>query len=328
MPPSRSLLARTTRLRDLFLDEARGASALDDYWRSDEDLLAYDAVLGARIGWKWDAVLAECAARGFARADGQSVLDFGCGSGIAARRFTARFGAGEVLCHDRSRTAVEFAVRQLRKGSPAIAARAVRNTDDLHPDVLLISHVLGELDAHGEASLRQLIARSRRVVIVEPGNRHVARRLSALRDELRAKFTVVAPCTHALACPALAKEADWCHFFAAPPPEVFTNSEWVLTARAVGIDLRALPYAFFAMTRNADSANAEAPVGVSETRTRVLGRPEMTTHTARVRVCDEAGLRLVEVGKRQDPVTWRALKKHPESVRFLPRAADGPPEHA
>ncbi len=320
MPPSRLLLERIQRLRELFLDDDRGAGALDDYWRSDADLVAYDAVLGARIGWKWDAVLAECEARGFGRADGQCVLDFGCGSGIAAQRFTARFGAGEVLCHDRSRTAVEFAVRQLRKASPALAARAVRDLDDLQPDVLLISHVLGELDARGEASLRQLILRSRRVVIVEPGNRHVARRLSTLRDELRAKFTIVAPCTHALSCPALANENDWCHFFAAPPPEVFTSSEWVLTARALGIDLRALPYAFLALIRDGE------PAGSSETRARVLGRPELTARRARVQVCDPAGLRLVEVGKRDDPVTWRALKKHPESVRFLPHTTNERPE--
>ena len=36
-------------MRELFLDEDRGERALGDYWRSDDDLAAYDAVLAARI---------------------------------------------------------------------------------------------------------------------------------------------------------------------------------------------------------------------------------------------------------------------------------------
>lgn len=308
--PSRDLIERIQRLRAMFVDEARGERALADYWRSEADLAAYDAVLGARIGWKWDAALAECRDRGFGRADAELVVDHGCGSGIAARRFLHWFGAREVVCHDRSPEASAFAVRELQRAG--VAARAVADVGALAPDVLLVSHVLGELDAAGERTLRGLIERSRRVVLVEPGSKVVARRLSALRDALVGPFHVLAPCPHAGRCPALANEADWCHFFAPPAPEAFTDGEWVRVQRELGLDARALPYSFVALAR--EPAHAAAPV-----TQRVLGRPEQGAHVTKVRLCEAAGLRTAEVEKRTDAALWRLLKKSPASVRSLRR---------
>lgn len=321
MTPSRDHMQRIARLRELFLDESRGPQPLGDYWRQVADLQAYDEVLGARIGWKWNAVLTECSARGWERAEADTVLDYGCGSGIAARRFVSHFGAGEVVFHDRSVRAMDYATARLREAEPAAKARVVRDVSSLRPGVLLVSHVLGELDAAGELQLRELIARSQRVLLVEPGNRAIARRLSALRDDLLADFCIVAPCTHTAGCPALVASNDWCHFFAPPPPEVFTNSDWVRTARDLGIDLRSLPYAFVAGVRRsaggeAKAAEADAP------RARVLGRPTVAPRTADVSVCDAAGMRTVRIEKRREPSTWRALKKNPETVRLLPHEAD------
>ncbi|MBL8727500.1 MAG: hypothetical protein JNM25_03645 [Planctomycetes bacterium] len=309
MPPSRDLLARITRLRELFLDEDRGARALADYWRNEADVAAYDAVLGARIGWKWNAALAECRDRGWPRADDQVVLDFGCGSGIAARRFVHWFGAREVLCHDRSRVAATFAAQAVRAQFAGTKARALPRVDDVRPDVLLVSHVLGELDAAGEVELEGLIERSRRVLLVEPGSRTISRRLSTLRDRLLGGFHVAAPCPDATTCPALATPNDWCHFFAAPPNEAFTDSDWVLTTRALGIDSRSLPYSFLALSR--------APVAAAVPTQRVLGRPDQGQHVTKVLVCEPAGLRTATVHKRSHPELWRTLKKHPETVRAI-----------
>ncbi len=307
MSVPREALDRLRRLRALFLDDAR-ARALPDYWRGGADLDAYDAVLGARIGWKWDAVLAECRDRGFARADDATVLDFGCGTGIAARRFAAHFGAREVLCHDRSAAAMAFARREL--AAQGFAARALPVVGDLRPDVLLVSHVLGELGDDGTAALRALAQRAGRVVWVEPGSRALSRRLSALRDALLATFRVVAPCPHQAACPALATEHDWCHFFATPPVEVFTAAHWAVAARELGIDLRALPYAFVALARE--------PVAVDAPPHRALGRADVGKHDARVLLCTEPGLVPAMVTKRERPELWRALKKRPEALRQLP----------
>ncbi|MBX3464366.1 MAG: methyltransferase domain-containing protein [Planctomycetes bacterium] len=311
MTLSRDDLGRLERLRALFLADRRAGEPLPDYWRDDGDLCSYDAVLGARIGWKWDAALAECRDRGFARADGDVVLDYGCGTGVAARRFVAAFGAREVLCHDRSRRAMAYASDRVRRSAPSVPARALPDVGSVAPDVLLVSHVLGELDAAGLRDLERCIARSRRVVVVEPGSQTVARALSALRDRLRTGFHVVAPCPHQDDCPALATGTDWCHFFAPPPSAVFTEGSWVRTNRALGIDARSLPYAFLCLVSGpAPAAPARAP--------RILGRPVLRPHSVRVQVCEPGRLRDVERPKRDDPTLWRTLKKAPESVRDLP----------
>jgi hypothetical protein len=317
VPPNRDDLQRIARLRDLFLDDARGPQALADYWRSDADLAAYDAVLAPRIGWKWDAALAECLRRGWPRHHG-SVLDYGCGSGIAARRYLAHCRADRVWLHDRSPRAMAFAARRLAEVAPGTAVHPAAAVADLQPDVLLVSHVLGELDARGEAELRVLLARCTAVLVVEPGSKQVARRLSALRDDLRAAFQIVAPCTHAAACPALQTADDWCHLFAAPPPEVFTDGEIVRTAKAVGIDLRALPYAFVAAVRQRTGLDPDAGC------LRQLGRPEVTPHAARVSVCGPDGRQDRVVHKRDEPALWRQLKKAPDTLPTLPAAGRGP----
>ena len=322
-PMSRPLpnLTRIARLREMFLEERRGKRALDDYWRDPKDVEAYDAVLAERIGWKWNAALAECHDRGFARADGQVVLDYGCGSGIAARRFLEQFGAGEVLLHDRSLHAMTFAQKSLKLASPETKARVLPSIVNASPDVLLVSHVLGELDDAGNDDLLALIHRSKRVLIVEPGNRRVSRRLSKLRDELLDAFHVQAPCPHQAACPSLIEHNDWCHFFATPPPEVFTEGYWARVARELNIDLRSLPYAFLALV-NKTAGIAVTPPEEDE---RLLGRADIQKHFAQMRSCTEEGLTMVQITKRHHAKLWRALKKRPEQIHFALRDRDAPP---
>jgi hypothetical protein len=312
MTPMRDDLQRIERLRELFLDESRGDRALPDYWRGPMDLAAYASVLAVRIGWKWDAALSECKDRGFARADQETVLDFGCGSGIAAERFVHHFGAREVWLHDRSATARAYACERVATSNPGLTTKAIADARTVSPDVLLVSHVLGELDDRGRQVLRELIGRSRRVVLVEPGNHTTSRRLSALRQELLADFEVLAPCPHAAACPALARDEDWCHFFAEPSQLAFTNSAWVKISKELGIDQRSLPYAFLALAHKPVETKLAAPPH------RVLFRPDLGKHDARVQLCTDHGLVEALVTKRADPATFRTLKKNPESVRTLP----------
>ncbi len=305
-------LRRIGRLRELFLDDARGGRRLADYWRDFDDLQAYDRVLAARIGWKWDAALTEARDRGFAPGADARVLDFGCGSGIAARRYVEHFAAADVAFHDRSTHAMEFALREFGVERAGCGGRIAADVTTAEPDVLLVSHVLSELDDRGRRGLRELISRSQNVLIVESGNRSAARRLSEMRDGLLDRFRIVAPCPHAEGCPALATAEDWCHFFAAPPPEVFTDGDWVKTARSVGVDLRALPYAFLALTRDDEPAPAVEPPP-----NRMLGRPKIKSRDALVTVCTADGLERRAVDKKRDRESFRQLKKHPESVRTL-----------
>lgn len=312
--------ARLARLRERFLDATDVRGKVADYWTDDDDLRAYDAVFAARIGWKWDAVLDELVERGFGGAGDSIVLDWGCGTGIASRRFAQRLGAAKVLLHDRSTRAMAIATERVRDELPGTAVETVVHPRAAAFDVLLISHVLDELGAADEVELLELVARSERVVWVEPGSRGVSRLLGAHRDRLVGSgFSAVAPCPHQGACSVLAHPDDrhWCHFFAQPPIEVFTDGSWARLFRRLGIDLRALPYAFLALTRRAPAGRA--PSGDAA---RLVGRPEVGPKEARVHVCEAAGLSELRAFKGRAAAAWRALKK-PNDLRSVKVLRDG-----
>jgi SAM-dependent methyltransferase len=294
------------RLRQKFLG---GGAAAGPYWESPADLASYDLTYGERIGWKWDHVLRELRLRGWTPAS-RDVLDWGCGSGVAARRVISFFGAehfDSLTVWDHSPLACDFAETAARRAFPALRVASAAPSllaGDTPLGLLIVSHVLNELPPAALASLRAAIARAAAVLWVEPGTHAVSRQLTALRDELRgAGFHVVAPCTHAHACPMAAPEnaRHWCHFFAPPPAEIFADSEWVKFGQRAGIDLRSLPYCFLALDRRAP---APAP-----DLSRVIGRPEHFKPYARLLNCDATGLAELELPKRADPALFKALER-------------------
>lgn len=306
---------RLERLRARFLEDSPEPRAMADYWSCDEDLVAYDAVFAARIGWKWDAVFDELEARNIRFDAAGTILDFGCGTGIATRRFLRRAGVtpARVLLHDRSARAMGFAAQRVAEQNPAglDVQQCESVPDDAEFDVVLVSHVLGELSKRAERDLVNIVERSRVVIWVEPGSRVISRRLSAIRDGFLDDFDVLAPCTHARSCCALSEgDRDWCHFFATPPGDVFTDSGWVKIGRQLGIDLRSLPYAFLML--RAKSANE--PVERDPAEARILGRPTVRPKFARFFACDAEGLRQVTVFKSESTEAFKRFKKGKESV--------------
>ncbi len=307
------------RLRQKFLS---GAAAGGPYWESSSDLASYDFTYGERIGWKWDHVLRELRLRGW-RPASREVLDWGCGSGVAARRVIAFFGAGNfdsLTVWDHSPLACEFAEQAARAAFPSLAIASA--TPSLLAGatplgLLVVSHVLNELPPAQLAALRALIARAEAVVWVEPGTHAVSRQLTALRDELRGPFHVVAPCTHANPCPmaAPANARHWCHFFAPPPAEIFADSEWVKFGQRAGIDLRSLPYSFLALDRRAPP---QPPADLG----RVIGRPEHFKPYARLLNCAAAGLAELELPKRADPALFKELERTKAPLVYRWQVAD------
>ncbi|HKS36432.1 MAG TPA: small ribosomal subunit Rsm22 family protein, partial [Verrucomicrobiae bacterium] len=210
------------RLRDLFL---AGKSSGASYWTSRSDLANYDFTFAQRIAWKWDAVLRELKLRGWAPPPG-SMLDWGCGSGIAGRRVIEFFGEKTFDCLrvlDRSMLAMEFAADAARKVFPSLRvvaagidgipqmvgrdvpiaprrAETVRPTHNESIGTLIISHVLNELEEPGGRALRKMIDRADAVLWVEPGTYADSRSLIELREALRETFHVIAPCTHQCGC--------------------------------------------------------------------------------------------------------------------------------
>jgi len=295
------------RLRAAFLS---GNAATEPYWKSASDLASYDFTYAERIGWKWDHVLRELRLRNWRPASRQ-ILDWGCGSGVAARRVIEFFGAhnfDSLAVWDRSPLACDFAADAAQRQFPNL--RVASATPGLLASgeplgLLLVSHVLNELSPDDLAALRALAARAGEILWVEPGTHAVSRALGAQRELLRAAgFRVVAPCTHDLACPILApgQERHWCHFFAPPPAAIYADSDWVRFGQRAGIDLRSLPYCFLALDR---AGPAPAAAGLS----RVIGRPEHFKPCARLLNCDATGLAELELPKRADPALFKQLER-------------------
>lgn len=276
------------RMRAAFLDGSAGRA---DYWQSETDLASYDQTFAQRIGWKWDYVLRELKKRGWSPPEGE-VLDWGCGTGIASRKFLEYFsGTRRLYLCDRSPLAMKFAARQVRDvevWQESVPPKSV--------EVLLISHVLTE-----QPEPFALPCKAKVVIIVEPGTHEGSRRLIALRERLRGEFNVVAPCTHQTTCGMLApgNERHWCHHFAPPPTEVFMDGDWARFAKVAGIDLRSLPVSYLVLDRRPAS-----PYGM-----RMIGRPRIYKAHALLMGCDEAGVREIEVRKRDEPEEFRRLKK-------------------
>ena len=285
-------------LRSTFVSFEVREGGAEPYWDSAEDLALYDETFAQRIGWKWDAVLEELRRRGRLAA-GRTVLDWGCGTAIAARRFlAARGGIERVFLWDHSKAAVEFAGERLREEHTELEIHAELPTEPV--DVLLVSHVLDELDAAQLEPLLELAERSAAVLWVEPGSQRTSRRLSELRARLLGSHDVLAPCTHQAQCGALAREDAWCHLFARPPQEVYTEGKWSEFARELGIDLRALPYSFLALARRGsfDLAGPSA---------RLLARPRLTRGRAEFELCAASGVAHVDFLQRTDKQLFKAL---------------------
>lgn len=308
---------RLAEMRAAFLRQSDEATPLPDYWTSRRDLEIYDATFGARIGWKWNAVLDEIARRGIEVPAG-SVVDWAAGTGVAARAFLRHFGARDrsVTFTDRSRPAVAFAESATRTEHPDAV---VSPTLPTKPSVLLVSHVLDELDDAGRAELVELARAAEFLIWVESGSKSTSRALSGLREALIDDLDPLLPCTHRAACGVLAlgRENDWCHHFAAPAPEAFTTNHWRTFSRTLSIDMRALPYSYLVLRRRTADARFDPEA------LRVLGTPRIEKGRAMLTVCGSSGVREAVLLERVDKAWFKALEKGRAERRIAIQEVDG-----
>lgn len=303
---TRQELATLATLRARFLD---GSNAGGGYWKSEAELALYDASFGERIGWKWDAVLAELHARGW-RPSVKNIVDWGCGSGIAGRRVLAAWeGFASLTVTDVSPLAMRFADGKARENFPALHVRSKSDaTDAAAGSLLLVSHVLNETD---DATAQRLIAAARRadeIIWVEAGTHADSRRIIAVREKLLGDFDIIAPCTHAARCGMLVPEnaAHWCHHFARVPSEASRDARWSQFGRELGIDMRSLPYSFLVLARRRAGGDFHPSVrGFS----RIIGRPRDEKGHIEVLSCSEAGVEELTAQKRDVPDLCKQLRK-------------------
>ena len=310
------------RLRQTFLSATKAAGP---YWHTLTDLECYDLTYGERIGWKWDAVLRELRLRDWVPGSepdqtartGVTVFDWGCGSGIAGRRVVDFLGADKIAglrLHDHSALAVDFAEHRARKIFPALAVsradtRFLRSEEPI--SVLVLSHVLNELNEIARAELTGLLARAQTVLWVEPGTHEVSRALIGWREQALAQgFRAVAPCTHQAGCGLLTtgNERHWCHSFAEPPHNIYADSDWVKFGQRAGIDLRSLPYSFLVLDRRRPAGNDDG--------SRILGDPRVYKGYAKIFNCSAHGVEELTLQQRGDKVFFKSLKKAPGPLLY------------
>ena len=293
--------ASLDELRTTYLE---GTAGKGDYWASEELLRGYDVTFARRIAWKWHHVLRDLGRLGWSPPSG-AVYDWGCGTGVAVREFLAAFpqaGLTSAGLFDRSRRAVDFAAAAVRREFPGLMVTTGEPEGDF---TLLISHVVTELNDAGFAELLKVAARATAIVWVEPGTSVASVQLIKARETLREGFHPIAPCLHRNRCGLLmaGHEGDWCHFFATPPPEVYTNRDWRQFGKIMGIDLRSLPLSYLVLDRRAP---AERPADA----VRVIGKHRLYKAHALLDACDSTGVHERRFTKRTNPPFFRAMTKH------------------
>lgn len=237
----------------------------------------------------------------------------GCGSGIAHRAFLDHFGAqgvSELRCWDRSPLAMDFALRRAAAKYPGLRGRGALGDP---PAVLLLSHVLSELRPEQTEALLEWLSPATCVLWVEPGDYPTSLALIAIRERLRERFQLVAPCPHQGRCGLLApgNEPHWCHHFATPPGGVFTDPFWGKFAQLANVDLRSLPVSYLVLDQR------PAPVPPPGAM-RLIGRPRLSKPFAHLLGCDAAGVVEAALPRREHPELYKRLKKgrHGSALRW------------
>jgi ribosomal protein RSM22 (predicted rRNA methylase) len=291
-------LATLARLRERFLTgQATGGA----YWRTEVELALYDATFAERIGWKWDAVLEDLDLRHW-QPRARHIIDFGCGTGVAHRRVLKKWAQFEtVSLVDVSPLALRFASTKTAKEFPQVA---LKTGHEVAPGtLLLVSHVLNELDSEARARLLSLARKADEVIWLEAGTHADSRSLISVREELRSLFSIIAPCPHGAPCGMLAAEnaRHWCHHFARVPSWAFQDPGWAQFSRELNIDLTTLPYSYLVLSK--------AAIAMGERNTRIIGRPREAKGRMEILACRAEGVRDVMLQKRDAPELFKALRK-------------------
>ncbi len=197
-------------------------------------------------------------------------------------------------------------------------------------DVVLVGQVLSELDVASDDEtrrqrhvelLRSLLAdrldEGGALVVVEPALRDRTRHLHRVRDSLASQgATIFAPCLHAGPCPALARDADWCHEDLA----VDLPSWLVPVAKAAGLRHEGLTFSYLVLHRGGRRLvdAVAAPPGAA--RLRVVSEEIRTKGKREAFVCGElAGpngpvasrVRLMRLDRDANPnnAAWERLRR-------------------
>lgn len=339
---------------DALLDAAPGATA-----KGGPEARALRAARLAfslpRDAAKAAAAVRELGAAGLLRVPGDRpfrLLDVGAGLGAMTFGVHAALGAegggavhADLVDHDAAALELAGAVaKELARAEapgPALrlAPRTTRVTGRVGQgpyDLVIAGQVLSELDRELDAAARVArhaallleLARELRpdgaLVVVEPALRDRTRHLHAVRDALLGSaLAPFAPCVHRAACPALAREGDWCHEdLAVDLPEGARA-----LARGAGLRWEGLTFAYLVLRRDGVSLGDVAGRGPGLAR--IVSSPIVTKGKRELVLCGElatgpgrAKVRRLDRERSPSNEAWDALGRG-DLVRVDPAPADG-----
>jgi SAM-dependent methyltransferase len=239
------------------------------------------------------------------------ILDLGAGLGattwgvLRALQVAGARGVVEATWADSDAAALELALELARSRPPGalelrvtVCHRRFASLDELGSfDLVLAGQLISELDvgrpeperleAHS-ALVERWLDRSVRehgsLVLVEPALRERTRHLHRLRDAVRRSgVTVFAPCLHGAPCPALAREADWCHEDL--PVDV---PPWLAPiARAAGLRREGLTFSYLVLRKDGATLADALQVPAGRARLRVVSDALRSKGKREAFVCGE-----------------------------------------
>ena len=272
--------------------------------RSKAEILAYAASRLPATFAAVSAVLGEVRER---RPDWRprTMLDLGAGPGPGLWSAAARWPSLErvvavdtearmiALGQDLARTAPHAAIR----GARWVRASVAEEPPEGPYDVVLLSYVLGELDAAGRdrAVDRAAEATARPgglTVVVEPGTPEGYARVLRARERLleRGGF-VTAPCPHNGPCPLAG--SDWCHFSARLPRTAAHRA-----AKLANLGYEDEKFSYVAVSHQ-PTERAEA---------RVIRHPQSRPRLIQLQLCTPTGIETATI-TRSDREGFRRIRK-------------------
>jgi hypothetical protein len=206
----------------------------------------------------------------------------------------------KVTLWDHSQAAVNYARQKIRHEFPDV--RVVCATAPAHPKgVALISHVLTELTDTSAADLLELLSDAQAMLWVEPGTFEASRRLIQVRELLKERYSVVAPCTHQESCGLEVEEnkGHWCHHFAVAPPTAHQDPFWGHFRKEMNLDVGSVAYSFLVLAHEA--------ILLEEGASHLIGKPLKFPKFVRVLSCQKEEVRELVAGRKLD--IYRELKQ-------------------
>lgn len=296
-------------LRRWFLSEE--VSSGKDYWDSSEILELYHSTFAQRIGWKWDAVLAQFKSRNVLSTTPRlAILDYGCGTGIASEKVIETIGKdqiSQVALWDQSRKAREYSQARLAQTFPDLSVKTMPHLEiPSEPWILCVSHILSEVKESELSEIIRLARQAHFVIWVEPGTSELSQKLVEVRSQLLTEMSVIAPCNHQANCGMMDEQnrKHWCHFFAPPPSQVFQSPFWREFSLKLKIDLRSLPTSYLIL--QSKQRSAVQPASLSK----IIGRPRIYKGCGKFLLCNSEGVREVQLLEKNHKKLFKSLKNH------------------